>query len=116
MAALVTGASSGIGEALARELASRGVSLTLIARREDRLRALASELEKGGIRVLVRRGDVNSEGDLEAAVRATLETFGKIDIVIANAGFGVVGNFVTLSIDDYRRQFETNVFGLLKTA
>jgi short-subunit dehydrogenase len=113
--ALITGASSGIGEALARELAARGVSLTLIARREDKLETLAQELSRTGVRVLVRRGDVNEEHDLTEAVRATIAAYGKLDLVIANAGFGVAGNFEKLSLEDYRRQFETNVFGTLRT-
>jgi short-subunit dehydrogenase len=59
--------------------------------------------------------DVTRDGDLERAAQATRDTFGRIDVVIANAGFGVAGNVEKLKIDDYRRQFETNVFGLLRT-
>jgi short-subunit dehydrogenase len=59
--------------------------------------------------------DVSRDGDLERAVAATSERWGRLDIVVANAGFGVVGDFAQLSMDDYRRQFETNVFGVLRT-
>jgi NAD(P)-dependent dehydrogenase (short-subunit alcohol dehydrogenase family) len=65
---------------------------------------------------LVAQCDVTRDGDLEAAVAQARETFGRIDHVIANAGFGVIGPFGKLALDDYRRQFETNVFGVLRTA
>jgi short-subunit dehydrogenase len=113
---LITGASSGIGEALARELAAEGASLCLLARREDRLAKLASELERGGTRVVVEKGDVNEDGAVERAVASAVRAFGKLDVGIANAGFGVVGRFDALTLEDYRRQFETNVFGLIRTA
>jgi short-subunit dehydrogenase len=61
------------------------------------------------------RCDVTRDGDLEAAVSRARDAFGRIDHVIANAGFGVVGPFSKLGLDDYRRQFETNVFGVLRT-
>jgi short-subunit dehydrogenase len=59
--------------------------------------------------------DVTRDGDLERAVGESLRAFGKLDIAIANAGFGVIGSFKNLSTEDYRRQFETNVFGVLRT-
>jgi short-subunit dehydrogenase len=111
----ITGASSGIGAALAREYARRGAELALAARRTDRLDALASELQAKGRRALVLACDVTREGDLEAAVARTRDAFGRIDVVVANAGFGVVGPVDRLQLDDYRRQFETNVFGVLRT-
>ena len=59
--------------------------------------------------------DVTRDGDVEHAVAESVRHWGKLDVVIANAGFGVVGPFATLSLADYRRQFETNVFGVLRT-
>jgi short-subunit dehydrogenase len=112
---LITGASSGIGAALAREFARQGADVVLLARRADRLTALAQEIERSGRRALVVTADVTVDGDLERAVAATRATFGRLDVVIANAGFGVVGPVESLSLDDYRRQFETNVFGVLRT-
>jgi short-subunit dehydrogenase len=111
----ITGASAGIGAALAREAARQGSDLVLAARRRERLESLAAEIEKLGQRASIVRCDVTRDGDLETAVAGALETFGHIDIVIANAGFGVVGPFGSLSLEDYRRQFETNVFGVLRT-
>lgn len=114
-AVLITGASSGIGAALAREFARQGADVALVARRRDRLAALAGEIENLGRRALVLAGDVTVDGDLERAVAATQTTLGRLDVVVANAGFGVVGPVERLTLDDYRRQFETNVFGVLRT-
>lgn len=111
----LTGASSGIGEAMARIFAQEGADLILFARRRERLEKLAGELEGQGRRVLVCAGDVTQEGELEAAVARGLEAFGRIDIAVANAGFGIYGKVEKLTLEDYRRQFETNVFGVLRT-
>src|SRR5262245_38829391 len=114
--ALITGASSGIGEELARQLARDGAMLTLVARRRTMLQALADEIAATGAPApLVVDGDVTRDGDMERAVAESVQRWGKLDVVIANAGFGVVGTFRGLSIEDYRRQFETNVFGVLRT-
>ncbi len=113
--ALITGASSGIGEALARELASRGAAVALAARRADRLQRTAEAVERAGGRALTVTCDVTRDGDPEGAVRAAVSRFGRLDIVVANAGFGVTGRLERLDLDDFRRQFETNVFGVLRT-
>lgn len=111
----ITGASSGIGAALAREIVLQGGEVALTARREDRLQALAEDLRAMGGRVLAFQGDVTRDGDMERAAAKTRETFGRIDYVIANAGFGIIGRLERLTLDDFRRQFETNVFGVLRT-
>lgn len=112
---LITGASSGIGAALAREFARQGADLVLVARRADRLTALAAEIERQGRRALALTADVTVDGDLERAVGQARTRLGRLDVVVANAGFGVVGPVERLALDDYRRQFETNVFGVLRT-
>ena len=112
---LITGASAGIGAALAREFARRGADVALLARRHDRLLALGAEIERSGRRALALRADVTIDGDLERAVASTLAALGRLDVVVANAGFGVVGRVERLTLADYRRQFETNVFGVLRT-
>lgn len=113
---LITGASSGIGAALAREFADQGADLVLAARRLPRLQALAEELRRAGRRALAVECDVTQDGAVEHAVAETLRTFRRLDVTVANAGFGVVGPLERLTLDDYRRQFETNIFGVLRTA
>ena len=113
---LITGASSGIGEELAWQLGQAGAQLTLTARRADRLDELAQRIAAAGSPPpLVVRCDVTRDGDVDRAVAESARRWGKLDVVIANAGFGVVGALRDLSVDDYRRQFETNVFGVLRT-
>ena len=115
-AALVTGASSGIGQELARQLGQSGAKLTLAARRRALLEDLAGRIASTGTpRPLVADCDVTRDGDVERAVAESVRQWGKLDVVIANAGFGVVGALTSLSVEDYRRQFETNVFGVLRT-
>jgi len=115
-AVLITGASSGIGEELAWQLSQTGAKLTVAARRTELLESLAQRiLASGKLRPLAVECDVTRQGDLERAVSETVRQWGKLDVVIANAGFGVVGALQKLSLEDYRRQFETNVFGVLHT-
>lgn len=114
--ALVTGVSSGIGAQLMREFAARGAAVAGCARREDRLAELRGELEGRGAEALLFRADVTADGDLAALVAAVMERFGRIDWAVANAGFGVGHPFERLTLDDYRRQLETNLFGVLRTA
>jgi short-subunit dehydrogenase len=111
----ITGASSGIGAGLAREYARRGARLALFARRLDLLQSLARELAVQGVEVSVHQGDVTRDGDVGRALDELAGRGIGADIVYANAGFGVAGSVQRLTLDDYRRQFETNVFGLLRT-
>ena len=112
---LITGASSGIGAGLAREFSRRGMRVALVARRIAQLEVLAGELRAAGAQASAHCGDVTVDGDI-ARVVGELSALGVAPhIVIANAGFGVVGNAANLDLADYRRQFETNVFGVLRT-
>ncbi len=112
---LITGASSGIGAELARAYAARGARLLLLARRRELLDLLAADLRARGTQVSVYEADVTREGDVARVVADVQGHGGQIDLVFANAGFGVAGAVQNLTLDDYRRQFETNVFGLLRT-
>jgi short-subunit dehydrogenase len=113
---LITGASSGIGEELALQLARAGARLALAARRTERLEQLQRKIrDAGGAEPLIIACDVTADEEPAHAVAEIVAHWGRLDIVFANAGFGVVGSFAKLSLADYRRQFETNVFGVLRT-
>jgi short-subunit dehydrogenase len=112
----ITGASSGIGEAVAEAWVRQGAQVCISARRTERLEIIARRLqEKGPGSVKVVRCDVNDAESVESAVARIQKDWGGLDIVLANAGFGVSGTVYSLSIEDYRRQMETNVYGVLRT-
>lgn len=112
---LITGASSGIGAALAREFSLRGFYVALVARRLEKLEVLAAEIRAAGGKASVHRGDVTEDGSIGAVIQELAGQGIPPDIVVANAGFGVVGKAQDLTVDDYRRQFDTNVFGVIRT-
>lgn len=114
--AWITGAGSGIGKALALELASRGAAVAVSGRRAERLEGVAQEIERAGGRALPVPCDVTDESEVEAAVQACIAELGQLDVAIANAGFSVTGKVETLSAEDWRRQFDTNVVGAAMTA
>lgn len=105
--ALVTGASSGIGESTARKLQSQGFTVYGAARRTDRLQELASD----GIRALGM--DVTDQESMEKGIAKIIEETGRIDVLVNNAGYGSYGAIEDVSIDEGRRQFEVNVFGAM---
>ena len=105
---LVTGASSGIGEDTARRLQALGYIVYGAARRTDRLQALTAD----GIRPLAM--DVTDDASMTSGVNRLLEETGRIDILVNNAGYGSYGAIEDVPIDEARRQFEVNVFGLAR--
>jgi NADP-dependent 3-hydroxy acid dehydrogenase YdfG len=111
--ALVTGASSGIGEATALELAARGASVALVARRADRLDSLAGRIRDGGGQALVIAADVSAQPDAAAAVEKTVEEFGRLDILINNAGVMLLGPVENAPLEEWQRMVDVNVLGLL---
>ena len=114
--ALVTGASSGIGVAVARALAQRGVHVALAARRVDRLQALSEELASDGrVESLALACDVRDPDAVRAAVQKTLDRWGQLDILVANAGFGYRASVVDGDITRWKDMIDTNVYGLLLT-
>jgi NAD(P)-dependent dehydrogenase (short-subunit alcohol dehydrogenase family) len=112
---LITGASAGIGQALALEYARQGATVVATARRIDRLQDMVAGIEAAAGRAMAVACDVTSDGDLESAAAAVAERYGRLDVVVANAGFGVGGALERLELADYRRQLETNLFGVLRT-
>ena len=108
---LITGASSGIGAATARQAAEAGWRLVLAARSEDKLKELASELG-GDERAIALRCDVQSWDDQQAAVRTALDSFGRLDASLANAGFGAKRGFLEEDVDHWRDMVLTNVYGV----
>ena len=111
--AVVTGASSGIGEATARELASRGAGVVLAARAAKRLEGLVSDISASGGRALGVRTDVSERESVEEMVRRTVDAFGAIDILVNNAGLGLSGRVAELRPEDLRHVFEINTLGPL---
>ena len=111
--AVITGASSGIGAACARLLAQQGCKLTLAARSVDKMRALAAELET---ECLVVRADLTSPPDISAMVEAALERFGRLDIMLANAGVYIPGQFAEGDIDELARMLTLNVDAVMRCA
>jgi NADP-dependent 3-hydroxy acid dehydrogenase YdfG len=111
--ALVTGASSGIGEATAVALADAGAAVAIGARRRDRLDALAARLRDGGATVLQLDLDVTDEQACADAVRRTREELGGLDVLVNNAGVMLLGTIVGADPEDWRRMLHTNVLGLM---
>ena len=110
---IITGASSGLGEASARRLARSGAKLVISARRAERLEALARELDPSGQRVLTVAADVTVDADRRRLVTAALRKFGRIDALVNNAGYGTRGPVELVPVELIRRNFETNLFSLI---
>lgn len=111
----ITGASSGIGKAMSSEWARLGYKVALSARRKDLLEEVALEIINSGGQALVIPADILVEESLETAVQRIISTWGRLDVVVANAGFGVFGGIESLSAKDWNRQLQGNVTGLALT-
>jgi NADP-dependent 3-hydroxy acid dehydrogenase YdfG len=114
--ALVTGASSGIGEATAAALAGQGAAVAIVARRADRLESLAATIEQAGGKALVIAGDVSLERDARGAVERTVSELGRLDSLINNAGVMLLGPAVDAPLEEWQRMVNVNVYGLLYCA
>jgi NADP-dependent 3-hydroxy acid dehydrogenase YdfG len=113
--ALVTGASSGIGEGIALALAAAGATVAVAARRADRLAGLVSRIEAAGGKALAIAGDMTVEADAIRAVEETVAKLGRIDILINSAGVMQAGGVENADLDEYRRVFDINLFATLYT-
>lgn len=115
--AFVSGASSGLGADAARAYAEQGARLVLVARRLEKLHELAAELKASyGTEALVYAADVSNEDQVKIAVYAAVEKFGRIDILLNNAGVAVPGGVHQLSVEDWQRAMDVNVKGLFLTS
>ena len=113
---VITGASSGIGRATAQAFARRGGTVVLAARREQALREAAAECERMGGRTLVVPADVTDEAAVQELARRAVESFGRIDVWVNNAGVTALGRFDETPPDVYRRVIETDLFGCVHGA
>jgi NADP-dependent 3-hydroxy acid dehydrogenase YdfG len=111
--ALVTGASSGIGEATARALAGQGAIVSIVARRKERLEKLAEEIEGAGGRALVIEADVSDQKQAADAVEKTVAELGHLDTLVNNAGVMLLGPIVEAPLEEWERMISVNVLGLL---
>jgi len=110
---VITGASSGLGEATARQLSSLGAHLVLGARRQDRLEALAADIRGAGGKVEIVVTDVTRKQDVVALVQAALTNFGRLDVMINNAGLMAVAPLAELKVDEWDSMLDINVKGVL---
>jgi NADP-dependent 3-hydroxy acid dehydrogenase YdfG len=110
---LITGASSGIGAGIARELAKAGATLMLGARRTDRLEELSREFRDMGAKVATRRLDVTDRADVGAFVQAAEAEFGRVDVIVNNAGVMPLSLMSSLKVDEWDRMIDVNIKGVL---
>ncbi|WP_290061309.1 SDR family NAD(P)-dependent oxidoreductase [Amycolatopsis solani] len=115
-AALVTGASSGIGEGTALALAALGARVTVVARRADRLDVLVEKITSTGGHALAVSADITDEEQAHSAVARAVEAYGRLDTVVANAGVMILGPITGADTTDWRRMLELNTLGLMYTA
>ncbi len=111
---LITGASSGIGYELSRQLAAYGCRLILLARREDKLNQLAGEISTSGTEILTLRCDVTKKEDIISAVNEAKNRFGKIDIAVLNSGVSFKSEIESFSSEPARETFDVNVMGMIQ--
>lgn len=114
--AIITGASTGIGRAVALELARRGCRLALAARSADKLEEVRGRIESLGAQAIAVRTDVTRPEQIALLVQTTVDRFGGVDVLVNNAGYGLWGTFANLPPGEIRKIFDTNVFGAVAMA
>lgn len=111
--AIITGASSGIGESAAKLLAAKGARIVLGARREDKLKRIAQEIEEKGGQVAWQVLDVTKQADNDAIVKLAKDTFGRVDVIFLNAGLMPNSPLSAMKTDDWHRMVDVNIKGVL---
>ena len=109
----ITGASSGIGLATAKLLAAKGARVVLGARREAELETITSEIVANGGQAVFKATDVRRRADLEALVAKAIDSFGRLDVIVNNAGIGPISRFDALRVDDWDAMIDVNLKGTL---
>jgi NADP-dependent 3-hydroxy acid dehydrogenase YdfG len=112
--AVVTGAASGIGAAIARTLAANGAKVALLARRTERITELAEKIKADGGQAVAVTADVTSDSSVDAAVAAVHDAFGRVDLVVNDAGVMIPSEVAAASFDVWQKMLDTNVTGLLR--
>lgn len=110
---VITGASSGLGEATARMLSSMGATIVLAARRKDRIEALADELKKNGGKALAVETDVTDAAQVKALVDTAVKEYGRVDVMLNNAGLMPQSLLEQLRIEDWNQMIDVNIKGVL---
>jgi len=111
----ITGGGSGIGRALAIEYARQGYHVGISGRREEKLREVSQEVERVGTRCVCAPCDVTREKSVQDALATVTDTLGRIDVAIANAGFGIVAPFGDITFEQWSRQVDVNLLGVIST-
>jgi NADP-dependent 3-hydroxy acid dehydrogenase YdfG len=110
---LITGASSGIGVGIAHELAKAGATVVLGARRTDRLEAVAEEIRAAGGKAMARKLDVTDRADVAAFAEAARQEFGRVDVIVNNAGIMPLSPMASMKVDEWDRMIDVNIKGVL---
>lgn len=110
---VITGGSSGLGEATARHLAGRGAHIVIAARRKQKLDAIVASIRDGGGEALAVEADVTVKADVDAVIAAATETFGRVDVLINNAGLMAIAPMAEGRTDEWDRMIDLNIKGLL---
>src|SRR5579864_4637619 len=110
---VITGASSGIGKSTSTLLAAQGARVVLGARRSDRIDAVVQEISASGGKAIAFVTDVTKRAEVEALIRRTVDTFGRVDVLVNNAGIMPIAPIEALKVDEWDRQIDVNIKGLL---
>src|SRR5690242_4313495 len=110
---IITGASSGLGESTAKLLAQNGAKVVLGARRKNRIDEVVKEISESGGKAIGFAADVTNRADLEALVRKAVDHFGRVDVMLNNAGIMPIAPIPLLKVDEWDRQIDVNIKGVL---